>query len=106
MDVIAPPPGDLFSETNDNSVAILHTYGTARVLFTGDPEEGVRGERPLHEALNAQGSADCSQNDARRALTIICCCNSEQRCLAERLTLPLCFSRRGRLKERHVPSRN
>jgi hypothetical protein len=52
-DIIAPPPGDLFSETNDNSVAILHTYSTARVLFTGNPEEGVRGERPLREALNS-----------------------------------------------------
>jgi hypothetical protein len=27
MDVISPSPGDLFSETNDNSVAILLTYG-------------------------------------------------------------------------------
>jgi hypothetical protein len=26
-DVIAPPPGELFSETNDNSRAILLTYG-------------------------------------------------------------------------------
>jgi competence protein ComEC len=32
-DVIALPPGELFSETNDNSVAILLTYGTARVLL-------------------------------------------------------------------------
>jgi hypothetical protein len=32
-DVIAPPPGELFSETNDNSVAILLSYGTARVLL-------------------------------------------------------------------------
>jgi competence protein ComEC len=37
-DVIAPPLGDLFSETNDNSVAILLTYGTARVLVSGDAE--------------------------------------------------------------------
>jgi beta-lactamase superfamily II metal-dependent hydrolase len=37
-DVIAPPPGELFSMTNDNSVAILLTYGTARVLFAGDAE--------------------------------------------------------------------
>ncbi len=28
-DVIAPPPGELFSKTNDTSVAILLTYGTA-----------------------------------------------------------------------------
>ena len=40
MDVIAPPPGELFSETNDNSVAILLTYGTARVLLAGDAEMG------------------------------------------------------------------
>jgi competence protein ComEC len=38
VDVIAPPPGELFSETNDNSVAILLTYGTARVLLAGDAE--------------------------------------------------------------------
>jgi competence protein ComEC len=25
-DVIAPPPGELLSETNDNSVALLLTY--------------------------------------------------------------------------------
>jgi competence protein ComEC len=37
-DVIAPPPGELFSETNDNSVAILLTYGTARILLAGDAE--------------------------------------------------------------------
>ena len=37
-DVIAPPPGELFSETNDNSVAILLTYGTARDLLAGDAE--------------------------------------------------------------------
>ena len=38
IDVIAPPPGELFSETNDNSVAILLTYSTARVLLGGDAE--------------------------------------------------------------------
>jgi competence protein ComEC len=37
-DVIAPPPGELFSETNDNSVAILLIYGTARILLAGDAE--------------------------------------------------------------------
>ena len=36
--VIAPPPGELFSETNDNSVAILLTYGAACVLLAGDAE--------------------------------------------------------------------
>jgi competence protein ComEC len=40
MDVVAPTPGELFSETSDNSVAILPTYGTARVLLAGDAEEG------------------------------------------------------------------
>ncbi len=41
MDVIGPPThaeGGLFSETNDNSVAILLTYGSARVLLAGDAE--------------------------------------------------------------------
>jgi hypothetical protein len=37
-DVIAPPPGELFSETNDNSVAILLSYGGARVLLDSDAE--------------------------------------------------------------------
>jgi beta-lactamase superfamily II metal-dependent hydrolase len=37
-DVIAPPPGELTSETNDNSVTILLTFDTARVLLAGDAE--------------------------------------------------------------------
>src|ERR671919_711598 len=40
-DVIAPPTdaeGGLFSEINDNSVAILLIYGTARILLAGDAE--------------------------------------------------------------------
>jgi hypothetical protein len=37
-DVIAPPPGELFSETNDTLVAILLTYSAARVLLAGDAE--------------------------------------------------------------------
>lgn len=40
-DVIGPPSdadGGLFSETNDNSVAILLTYGSARILLAGDAE--------------------------------------------------------------------
>jgi hypothetical protein len=72
-DVIAPPPGELFSETNDNSVVILLTYGTARVLFAGDAEareEYVAGD-PYTGSSNghqhsettrtlSQGSAPCS----------------------------------------------
>lgn len=38
MDVIAPPPGHLFTEPNDNSVATLLTFGSARLLLTGDAE--------------------------------------------------------------------
>ena len=41
MDVIGPPTdleGGLFSEINDNSVAILLTYGSARILLAGDAE--------------------------------------------------------------------
>jgi competence protein ComEC len=33
-----PPLGELFSKTNHNSVAILLSYGTARVLLAGDSE--------------------------------------------------------------------
>ncbi len=38
-DVIAPPPDQLFSETNDNSVGILLTHGSARILLAGDAEK-------------------------------------------------------------------
>jgi hypothetical protein len=40
--VIAPPPGDLFFETNDNSlsVAILLSYGTRRACRRSQGEEG------------------------------------------------------------------
>ena len=31
-DVIVPPPSEFFSETNDNSVTILVTHGTAPLL--------------------------------------------------------------------------
>jgi beta-lactamase superfamily II metal-dependent hydrolase len=37
-DVIAPLRGELFSETNYNSAAILLSYGTARALLAGDAE--------------------------------------------------------------------
>ncbi len=38
-DVISPPLGELFSETNDNSVGLLLTFGSARVLLAGDAEK-------------------------------------------------------------------
>jgi hypothetical protein len=37
-DISAPPLGELFSETFDNSVAIVQTHGTACVLLAGDAE--------------------------------------------------------------------
>ncbi|MGH3089905.1 MAG: ComEC/Rec2 family competence protein [Rubrobacteraceae bacterium] len=42
VDVINPPSdaeGGLFGESNDNSVGLILTYGTARVLLAGDAEE-------------------------------------------------------------------
>jgi beta-lactamase superfamily II metal-dependent hydrolase len=42
VDVVNPPPdsqGGLFSESNDNSVGLLLTYATARILLAGDAEE-------------------------------------------------------------------
>jgi beta-lactamase superfamily II metal-dependent hydrolase len=41
VDVVAPPPeseGGLFSDSNENSVSLLLTFGEARVLLTGDAE--------------------------------------------------------------------
>jgi competence protein ComEC len=38
VDVITPSPGELFSEINDNPVAILLSYGAARILLAGDAE--------------------------------------------------------------------
>jgi len=40
-DVIGPPPGELLSETNDNSVALLLTYGTARIRLASEAEVRV-----------------------------------------------------------------
>jgi hypothetical protein len=51
--VIAPQPGELFSETNDNSVAILLTYGTARVLLVGDAE--TREEECISRTARTRG---------------------------------------------------
>ena len=57
VDVIGPPTdleGGLFSEINDNSVAILLTYGTARILLAGDAEaneEEYMANGPYTEAL-------------------------------------------------------
>jgi competence protein ComEC len=54
-DVIGPPPGELFSETNDNSVALLLTYGMTRVLLAGDAEARKQEhstERFVHAALH------------------------------------------------------
>ena len=45
-----PAARELFSESNDNSAAILLTYGTARVLLTDSAE--AHSYWPLHEALN------------------------------------------------------
>jgi len=42
VDVINPPPASgegLFENSNDNSVGVILTYGTARVLLAGDTEE-------------------------------------------------------------------
>jgi hypothetical protein len=51
-DVIAPPPGELTSETNDNSVAVLLTFGLRPLARRRRGEEGVHSELLLHETLN------------------------------------------------------
>ena len=80
-DVIAPPidiEGGLFSEINDNSVAILLTYGTARILLAGDAEaneEEYMANGPYTGPLDdhqrsettytlSQGSASCCPQEA------------------------------------------
>jgi beta-lactamase superfamily II metal-dependent hydrolase len=56
-EVIAPPPGELLSETNDNSVAILLSYGTIHALLAGNTEvKKSTGERYLHKALSGYQS--------------------------------------------------
>ncbi|QYJ16246.1 ComE operon protein 3 [Rubrobacter xylanophilus DSM 9941] len=42
VDVLNPPPGGFFSSSNDNSVALLLTYGRARVLLGGDAERQAK----------------------------------------------------------------
>lgn len=39
--VLAPPPEELFSDSNENSVSLLLAFGEARVLLTGDAENGA-----------------------------------------------------------------
>lgn len=41
VDVLNPPPGSTETESNENSVAVLLTYGRARVLLAGDAEKGA-----------------------------------------------------------------
>jgi len=53
-DVIAPPPGNLFSETNDNSVAILLTYGTAAITLSKGVGVYVEAETSSGD-VNANG---------------------------------------------------
>lgn len=38
---VVAPPGELFSDSNENSVALLITFGEARVLLTGDAERAA-----------------------------------------------------------------
>ena len=53
-DVSASPSGELFSETNDNSVAILLSYGTARILLAGRGEGEEYMASSLHEPLSGR----------------------------------------------------
>ena len=53
-DLIALPIGEHLSETDDNSVAILLTYGTARVLLAGD--EASDGVPPVGGYLQGKAS--------------------------------------------------
>jgi beta-lactamase superfamily II metal-dependent hydrolase len=66
VDVICPPPDKLYSETNDNSIGILLTLGTARVLLAGDAEkkteeymeqQSLRRLSDRHRGLKLQNEA-------------------------------------------------
>ena len=52
--MLAPPPGELFSETNDNSVAILLSYGTATITLPEDSGVYVAAETSSGD-VNANG---------------------------------------------------
>jgi hypothetical protein len=56
-DVIAPPPDELFSEINDNSLAILWSYATARVLLAGDAEARGRSTWRVVHTLGLKRSS-------------------------------------------------
>jgi hypothetical protein len=49
---MAPPTGELFSEINDNLMAILPTFDLHPPGWRRRGQGGVHGERPVHEALN------------------------------------------------------
>ena len=53
-DVISSRPCEFFSETNDNSAAILLTYATVHILLAGDAEEEYMADGLYNEALNGQ----------------------------------------------------
>jgi hypothetical protein len=61
LDVIAPPPAEFFSETNDNSVAVLLTYSTARVLRVADAEAREESKWPAAPIRGLNGGS-MSQN--------------------------------------------
>jgi hypothetical protein len=65
-DVIAPPPGELTSETNDNSVAVLLTFGLRPLARRRrGEEEGVHSGRLLHETLNGHQRLETTHSEPR-----------------------------------------
>ena len=63
-DVIALPIGEHLSETDDNSVAILLTYGTARVLLAGDAEGRKEEYMASNRSLLSRDQPYCAQHPA------------------------------------------
>jgi hypothetical protein len=49
---MAPPTGELFSEINDNLMAILPTFDLHPPGWRRRGQGGVHGEPPVHEVLN------------------------------------------------------
>ena len=70
--MIAPPPGELFSETKDNSVAILLSYGTATITLPEDIGVYVEAETSSGDRLedDAHVNGAYGESDVTLSLSV------------------------------------